>query len=92
MPDTFPANETTPLTEEEHKARAMLLGMSYHHGNGEPFYYIPDPDGSPNPASITDADTLEPVVQHRRDPYRIDWQGMLRRNKMKKVLRDDPFD
>lgn len=27
------------LTDEEHQARAMLLGMSYHHGRGDPVYF-----------------------------------------------------
>lgn len=48
------------LTHEEHQARAMLLGMRYHHGNGDPFYYkmdgtVVDID------SFIDANTLTPL-------------------------------
>lgn len=47
------------LTEEEHIARAMLMGLLYHHGNGDPFYYEPDELGIPRPSSMLDANTLE---------------------------------
>lgn len=50
------------LTDEEHKARAMLMGMIYHHGNGSPFYYKGYENGVPIIASIIDADTLEPIL------------------------------
>lgn len=49
------------LTDEEHEARAMLMGMRYHHGNGEPFYYGMGEDGLPT-FELLDADTLEPLV------------------------------
>lgn len=45
----------------------MLLGLRYHHGNGDPFYYKPDPDdGMPIFTSIIDARTMEPVVVPRK--------------------------
>lgn len=50
------------LTEEEHIARAMLMGLLYHHGNGDPFYYEPDHNGQPYISSMLDANTLEPMV------------------------------
>lgn len=53
------------MTEEEHIARAMLLGMSYHHGNGEPFYYTAGEDGKP--VRMIDADTLKPIPNHKDD-------------------------
>jgi hypothetical protein len=52
----------TKFTTDEHICRAMLLGMKYHHGNGDHFYYVPDEDGSPKVISFTDPDTLEPFV------------------------------
>lgn len=53
------------LSHEEHQARAMLMGMRYHHGNGDPFYYkggesLADIDVS----SMIDANTLESMVVH----------------------------
>jgi hypothetical protein len=51
------------LTEEEHEARAMLLGMRYHHGNGAPVYYKMGADGIPDTMSFIDAETLEPLVE-----------------------------
>lgn len=50
------------LTDEEHEARAMLLGMRYHHGNGEPFYYAVDADGGIEVTTMIDANTLEPFI------------------------------
>jgi hypothetical protein len=49
------------LTDDEHHARAMLLGMRYHHGNGEPFYYFGD-DGVPDVNTFIDANTMEPMI------------------------------
>lgn len=49
------------LTHEEHHARAMLMGMRYHHGNGFPFYYKMERDG-PAVDSMLDANTLEPII------------------------------
>lgn len=49
------------LTEEEHKARAMLMGMRYHDGNGEPFYYKEHADGTPAVESFINAGDLSPV-------------------------------
>lgn len=54
-------DKLTPLTEEEHIARAMLLGMRYHEGNGDPFYYAVNDVGDVIISSMTDANTLEPV-------------------------------
>lgn len=48
------------MTEDEHKARAMLLGMEYHHGNGMPIYFIRDDMGIPDVTSFVHADTMEP--------------------------------
>lgn len=53
---------TEKLTEEEHIARAMLMGMRYHHGNGEPFYFTYGDDGVPDVLSFVDADTLKPLA------------------------------
>lgn len=53
---------TDKLTDEEHIARAMLMGMRYHHGNGEPFYYKMAEDGTPSIESMIEADTLEPIA------------------------------
>jgi hypothetical protein len=69
---------TTKLSEEEHIARAMLLGMRYHHGNGEPFYYKMDATLTIQVSSIIDANTLEPFIQHPVNG--IDWHGMIRAN------------
>jgi len=74
------------LSEDEHIARAMLLGMRYHGGNGEPFYYKTDHDGTPDPASFIDAHSLEPMVQHHHDQMHIDWAGIGRRNRAKREL------
>lgn len=58
-----------PLTHEEHEARAMLLGMRYHHGNGEPVYYFVL-DGMPDVTTFIDANTLEPLlVTHKQGPH-----------------------
>lgn len=57
---------TSPLTDEEHIARAMLLGLRYHHGNGEPFYYELGTDGLPTFA-LYDAETLKPLVDLHPD-------------------------
>lgn len=69
------------MTEEEHIARAMLLGMSYHHGNGEPFYYTAGEDGKP--VRMIDADTLKPIPNHKDDG--VDWRGMARFGKAKRL-------
>lgn len=50
------------LTDEEHEARAMLLGMRYHHGNGEPFYYEVDETGVPRVETFVNAYTFEPIT------------------------------
>ena len=54
------------LTDEEHEARAMLLGMCYHHGNGEPFYYKQNGGlvGTVDVMSMMDANTLEPLADN----------------------------
>lgn len=54
---------TEKLTHEEHHARAMLMGMRYHHGNGAPFYYAHGTDGAMDIMSMIDANTLEPIIQ-----------------------------
>ena len=51
-------DEKVDLTEEEHIARAMLLGLCYHHGNGHPFYWD---EKNFDPATWVDANTLEPL-------------------------------
>lgn len=61
MSDTINGNKTT-LTHEEHETRAMLLGMIYHHGNGDPFYWKRGEDGIPITESMIDANTLEPLM------------------------------
>lgn len=55
------------LTEEEHIARAMLMGLLYHHGNGEPFYFRMGADGIPETLSMVDAITLEPLAERMSD-------------------------
>lgn len=50
------------LTDEEHVARAMVMGLHYHHGNGEPFYYEADEFGIPLVNTMLDANTLEPFA------------------------------
>lgn len=55
--------DSSELSNEEHHARAMLLGMRYHHGNvDDPFYYKLGDDGSIEIMSMIDANTLEPLV------------------------------
>lgn len=66
------------LTREEHITRAMLLGMYYHEGNGEPFYYKKDSDGVPDVASFIDAETLERMVDYTKTPSR-DWDNIRKR-------------
>lgn len=57
------AEQSTGWTHEEHKARAALLGLVYHHGNGDgPFYYKLGEDGIPVTESMIDAVTLEPLI------------------------------
>lgn len=81
------------LTDEEHQARAMLMGLRYHDGNGtDPFYYKMGANGEPDVASFIDADTLEPILQHKHDPYRVDWTGLKRRMQAKRSLRMYPYD
>ncbi|QIG66873.1 hypothetical protein EVB41_043 [Rhizobium phage RHph_TM3_14A] len=71
----------TPMTEEEHIARAMLLGMRYHHGNGDPFYYKSDADGTIDPSSMVDAETLKPFVDiYRQDGF--DFEGLMKRDRL----------
>ena len=50
------------MTDDEHHARAALMGMKYHNDNGGdcPFYYELGTDGIPMASSFIDADTLEP--------------------------------
>lgn len=61
--DGMPTPNSSELSHERHKARAMLLGMIYHHGNGDgPFYYKLGEDGIPETESMLDAVTLEPLV------------------------------
>ena len=77
------------MTKEEHITRAMLLGMYYHEGNGEPFYYKKDSDGVPDPTSFIDAETLEPMVDHLRAPAApYDWKGLGRRVRSKEMLKE----
>ncbi len=57
------------LTDEEHTARAMLMGMVYHHGNGDPVYYKVT-SGLPELSSFIDANTLEPLVQQEGEQPR----------------------
>lgn len=54
-----------PLTDDEHHARAMLMGMCYHHGNGDPIYYKVDENGQEYVDSFIDANTLEPLYRNR---------------------------
>lgn len=78
------------LNEDEHIARAMLLGMHYHAGNGEPFYYKKDHDGIPDVTSFLDADTLEPMIDHSRSTVGgYDWKGLHRRARAKEHLKEE---
>lgn len=61
------------MTREEHIARAMMLGMSYHDGNGhDPFYYRIDASGNINVSEFLDANTLEPLIQHTEQDFDFD--------------------
>ncbi len=73
------------LSEDEHIARAMLLGMHYHGGNGSPFYYAKNADGTPNFASFVDANTLQPMINYETSPT-IDWKGIGRKMRAKQEL------
>lgn len=66
------------LNEDEHIARAMLLGMHYHAGNGEPFYYKTDDAGLPLVESFMDAETLEYMVDPAKTPSR-NWENIRKR-------------
>ena len=79
---------TNRLTEEEHIARAMLLGMRYHHGNGEPFYYKLGADLTMEVGSMLDANTLEPFIQHPVDG--VNWHGLIRANRKINAAADLP--
>lgn len=61
--------KSAPFTPEEHEARAMLLGMKYHHGNGDPIYYREAKDGTMELTSLVDAITMEPLIPDTA----IDW-------------------
>lgn len=50
------------LTDEEHRARAALMGMLYCEGNGAPFYYVLGGDGIPEVGTMRDANTLEVMI------------------------------
>jgi len=66
------------FTDEEHEARALMLGMYYHKGNGMPFYYKVGTDGIPMATSIIDADTLADMM----DPWMDKGDFWARANKM----------
>lgn len=57
----------------------MLLGLEYHHGNGEPFYFKRE-DGVPIILSFIDAYTLKPLVRPDETPSR-DWENIRQRRK-----------
>lgn len=75
------------MTEEEHIARSMLLGMSYHHGNGEPFYFKYSKGGILEIESMIDAVTLEPLVNPDETPSR-DWANIRKRRGNPPVIKD----
>ena len=50
------------LTDEEHQARAALMGLLYCDGNGAPFYYELGSDGIPIVGTMRDAYTLEIMI------------------------------
>lgn len=59
------------MTDEEHHARAMLLGMCYHDGNGnDPFYYKKGEET--NLDGFLNANTLEPLIQHTDETFDFD--------------------
>jgi len=59
------------MTRDEHITRAMLLGMQFHHNNGDaPFYYKVDEGGNFIPGSAIDAVTLQGIRIETED----DWQ------------------
>lgn len=80
------------LTDEEHQARAMLMGMIYHNGNGDGPFYYKIANGVPDVTTFIDANTLKPMIEHHHDPYRIDWTGLQRRVKAKRSLRMYPYE
>ena len=52
------------MTDDEHHARAALMGMKYHNDNGGvPFYYKNGTDGIPIITTFIDAETLEPIIE-----------------------------
>jgi len=74
------------LTREEHIARAMLLGMRYHDGNGhDPFYYKSGPNGEIDVGNFIDANTLEPFIQHTDDTF--DFEGLNRNYKARRKFK-----
>lgn len=81
------------LTEEEHIARAMLLGMRYHAGNGEPFYYEQDEQWG-TITKMIDANTLEPmenVNDHRKVKQRdIDKRRTITMLEVEHRTKDNP--
>lgn len=56
------------LSDKEHHARAMLMGLRYHHGNGDPFYYSIGGDGVIDVSSMIDANTFEPLWEGNKTP------------------------
>lgn len=50
----------------------MLMGMIYHHNNGDdPFYFKLGSDGIPDTCSMVDAVTLEPLASRMTDNGKI---------------------
>jgi hypothetical protein len=74
------------LTREEHIARAMLMGMRYHDGNGhDPFYYIVDASGNIDVSNFVDAITLEPLIQHSDEHF--DFEGLSRNYQARRKIK-----
>jgi hypothetical protein len=57
------------MTDDEHHARAALMGMKYHNDNGGdcPFYYKLGADGIPDWLTFIDPVTLEPLIMVEQD-------------------------
>lgn len=64
------------VTPDEHEVRAILLGMEYHHGNGDPFYYNKERD------EFFDPNTME--VMKAFNGGKMDWLMLDRLTKARK--------
>lgn len=80
------------LTHEEHETRAMLLGMIYHHGNGDPFYWKRGEDGIPITESMIDANTLEPLMLRKptNGPFLAGFKATPKGSKVHHMMWDCP--